>query len=270
MQKRLLINIGVVLLVVALLGVGGYFLLRGPSEPTPVSKPAPATLATAQGYIDAGDYEAAKVALEEIVAVDTQDAEAHFLLGLTYFNLQAYDQATDFFNQAMALDSERAPAVHHNLGVLAYQLGDMETAIAEFESALAIEPDDADTHYQLGAAYLVMAFPIGALEPDTTHLTQSQKEFEQALALTSDKPEALVGLANVYMFQNKLTEAIELLEKAVEKVPDMREALFALGRAYAVSGQMEKASETLHAFLETDPPEVWAQQARELLTQLGE
>lgn len=264
MQKRLLLGVVIVLILGLGLAAGLYFSSRSSESPA-----AGGDLETAQEQLDAGDFQAAKTSLEQIVASDAENAEAHFLLGLAYFNLQDYTKAEEFFNRSLELDPGRAAAVHHNLGVLAYQLGNMDQAMQEFETALEIDPSDPDTHYQLGAAYLVMAFPMGALEPDAEFLAQSEAEFEQALDLSADKPEALVGLANVYMFQNKNSDAIGLLERAVEKNPEMREALFALGRAYAVSGQMDRARETLQDFLETEPPEVWAQQAQELLNQLG-
>ena len=262
MQKRLLWAIVVV--VVLVLGV--VLVINLSSRPPEVAEVV--DLESIQAQIDAGEFQSAKTALEGILSSNPEDAEVHFLLGLTYFNLEDYTQAKEFFNRAMELDPGRAGAVHHNLGVLAYQLGDMETALAEFQSALDIDPTDPDTHYQLGAAYLVMAFPMGALEPEAEYLAKSQTEFEEALELVPDKPEALVGLANVYMFQNQFPDAIALLEKAIEQNPDMREALFALGRAYAVTGQTDLAKQTLEHFLETDPPEVWSQQAQEILDQI--
>ena len=78
----------------------------------------------------------------------------------------------------------------------------------------------------------------------------------------------MVGLANIYMLKNDLSQAINLLEKAVQAHPEMREALFALGRAYAFSGKNVEAKSTLETFLETDPPAQWRQQAEELLGQL--
>lgn len=264
MQKRLLLGVAVVLVLGLGLAAGLYF-----SSPSSEPSSSGGSLETAQAQLDAGDFQAARATLEQIVASDAENAEAHFLLGLAHFNLQEYTKAEELFNRSMELDPDRAAAVHHNLGVLAYQLGNMDQAMQEFQTALEIDPSDPDTHYQLGATYLVMAFPMGAVEPDAEFLAQSEAEFERALDLSADKSEALVGLANVYMFQNKISDAIGLLEKAVEKNPDMREALFALGRAYAVSGQMDRARETLQHFLETKPPEVWAQQAQELLDQLG-
>lgn len=270
MQKRLVVSIVAIVLLVGGLGIGGYYLTRKPAEtPAPTGVVvAGDDIQAAQAQLDAGQFAAAKATLEQVIAKDANDAEAHFLLGLACFNLQEYDQAKEYFNHSLELDPGRGAAVHHNLGVLAYQLGDMTTAVAEFQAALAVDSKDADSHYQLGATYLVMAFPSGALQPDADYLAKSQSEFELALESAPNKPEALVGLANIYIFQNRVDEAITLLENALKQSPDMREALFALGRAYAVAGKNDQAQETLQRFLDTKPPEVWAQEAQQILGQL--
>jgi tetratricopeptide (TPR) repeat protein len=218
-----------------------------------------------------GEYAAAVEALEYIVGEDTSNAEAAFALGLAYFNAGQYEKAREAFENSLELDSGRAAAVHHNLGALAYQVGEMQEAVKEFQAALEADPDDPDTHYQLGATYLTMAQPTAeGQQPDMGLLEQARQELERALELAPNKPEALVGLGNYYMVMNQFPEAIEKLELAVEENPTMREALFALGRAYAVNGQIARAKETLQMFLDTDPPEVWAGQARDILMQLGE
>ncbi|MBN2002325.1 MAG: tetratricopeptide repeat protein [Anaerolineae bacterium] len=260
-------NVLAILAIVILVGVGGGALYLFPK----LSKPTPASttdLTAIQAQIDSGEFATARTNLEQLVASDNTNAEAYFLLGLACFNLQDYQKAREFFARSMELDPGRTAAVHHNLGALAYQTGEMDTAVQEFQAALAIDPNDADSHYQLGATYLLMAFPENAAEPNPENLLMAQTEFEQSLVLVPDKPESLVGLSNVYMFQNKVPDAIELLEKAIEQVPDMSEALFTLGRAYAVVGETEKAKQTLQRFLDTDPPDVWANEAQQLLDQL--
>ncbi|MEJ5309496.1 MAG: tetratricopeptide repeat protein [Anaerolineae bacterium] len=255
-QGRLLI----VGLIVVLVGVGLYFVIQASSK----SKPAPIRIEDIQAQMDAGQYTAARGALEKLVATDPQNAEVHFMLGLTYFNLGEYPKAQASFAQAMALDPQRAAAVHHNLGVLAYQTGEMETAVTEFKAALAADPNDPDSHYQLGATYL----QIAVSQSDPTYLQQAETEFQQVLSLAPGKPEALVGLGTLYLNQNRIAEAIELLEQAVQGNPEMREALFALGQAYFASGDVAAAKTTLQKFLDTQPPEQWANEAREIMKQL--
>lgn len=264
MRGRLVLGIVVVLVLVGGVGAAVYFSSR-PSDAT-VSQ----NLDAVQAKIDAGDFEAAKADLEAILIGDGENAEAYFKLGLACFNLGDYEGARDHFNTSLSLEPDRAAAVHHNLGVLAYQVGDMDTAMAEFQAALAADPDDADTHYQLGATYLILAFPMGAIEPDAGRFQQAEDEFNRALAVESDKPEALVGLANIHMLRNDMEQAISMLERVVDQNPQMREALFALGRAYAAVGETAKAKSILAQFLDMDPPAVWAEQAEEILQSLGQ
>lgn len=261
MHKQRLIIVGVVVFVLAAVVIAALSLAP-PAAPE-------MTLDEIRARMDAGEYAAVREALLAYVAASPNDAEARFRLGLTHFNLNEYDLAREQFTTALALDPERAPAVHHNLGVLNYQVGDFTGAVQEFQAALAQDPDDADTHYQLGATYLVMAIPAIDAPPDFEKLAQAEAEFSQALALAPDKPEALVGLGNIYLLQNDPDAAIEVLGQAVEMAPRLPEALFALGRAYLLNGQLDAARETFQRFLQADPPEMWAQQVEILLSQMG-
>lgn len=265
MRSRL-IMVGVILVV--LVGIVAVVITTSRNTPPlPTATPA-SDLKTIQAQIDAGQYADAAPLLEAFLAQNPENAEAQFLAGLTYFQLGDYGKAEAAFRRTLELDPSRAAAVHHNLGVLAYQMNQLDQAVTEFKAALEADPEDPDTHYQLGAAYLVMALPAESLTPDTALVEQAAAEFQRALELSPDKPEALIGLGNAYLLQNQLPEAVQALEQAVQVAPQMSEALFALGRAYAAAGQYDQARQTLQRFLETNPPEVWAQQANEMLSQL--
>jgi len=251
----------IVAVAVVGLGFGLYLLLRpAPQEVVDLEK--------VRQQMGAGQYVDARVALERAVSENPDDAEAYFLLALVQFNLQEYDDAKAHFEHVLELDPERGSAVHHNLGVLAYQQGDLDEAVGQFQRALATDPKDPDSHYQLGATYLVMALPMGALEPDAALLGLAGTEFDLALEYSPGKPEALVGIANIYLLRNDVSQAIVVLEQVVDENPDMSEALFALGRSYAAVGDTEQALAILKRFLETSPPEMWANQAQELIQQL--
>ncbi len=231
----------------------------------------PVDLEAIKSQMDAGKVNEALTALETAVKQEPQNAEAHFLLGVAYFKTGAYEKAREAFNRTMKLDPERAAAVHHNLGALAIQMEDLDTAVAEFQAALGIEPDDPDTHYQLGAAYLLQSLPSDENTPPSQEkLDAARAEFERAWELAPGKAEVLVGLGNVYLLESNLPQATSYLEQAVETAPEMPEALFALGRIYALTGNFERAREMLERCLAANPPEVWAQQAQELLDMLQE
>lgn len=233
---------------------------------------APAVdLAAIQLQLDAGQVEVALKALEGLVKQEPENAEAQFLLGIAYFKTGAYEKARQAFNRTLQLDPERGAAVHHNLGALAIQMEDLDTAVAEFETALTIEPDDPDTHYQLGAAYLLQSLPPNEnVAPVQSKLDAARAEFERSWELAPGKAEVLVGLGNVYLMQGDFARATTYLEQAVDTAPQMPEALFALGRTYALTGNFEGAREMLERCLATNPPAVWAQQAQQMLGLLPE
>ena len=247
----------------------GMLLSACGASPTAPAIGALPSLDSVQAALDAGNYTQAATLAGQLVAADEDNAAAHFLLGLAHFNLGNFPQAQTAFETALALDPTRAAAVHHNLGALAYQQGDLDTAVSEFQQALAADPNDPDTHYQLGAAYLVMAIPQDPFAPpDDTLLAQAAAEFEAALALAPDSVAPRIGLGNLYLIQNDFAQAIAVLESVIADNPNQLEALFALGQAYAARGDFAAAQETLEHFLSLNPPAVWAEQAHLLLAEL--
>ena len=194
--------------------------------------------------------------------------EAHFQKGQEYNRAGQLLEAASEFRTVIALDPENA-AAHHNLGVTHIQLQDLSSAISEFEIAVELEPKDPDTRYQLGASYLYLAL-AGAESGDSEQfLEQAQNEFETALELEEDMPQALIGLGNIYNQQGDYAAAIQMLKRAIEKAPDLPEAYYALGEAYARSNDVANACETYSQFAKMNSPSVWQDQARQVMTALG-
>jgi len=220
--------------------------------------------------LEAGNYDEAVSTLEEAVEQAPNNRDAHFLLGQAYNQNGELSKAVDAYRKVLEIEPESA-AAHHNLGVTYYQLQDLRAAMDQFEKALEIDPDDADTHYQLGAAYLTLA--LSGSEPgspgDPELLEQATAEFETALELRENMPEALIGLGNVQLQQGNYSAAIDALQQALESVPNSREAHYALAGAFAQSGNIEKACETYDQFLSLDPPAAWKAQAEQTMASLG-
>ncbi len=106
------------------------------------------------------------------------------------------------------------------------------------------------------------------VSPDPQLLEQAIAEFEAALELEEDMPEALVGMGNVYIQQADYAAAIKALQRAVEQAPDLPEAYYALGGAYAQSGDAAGACEAYSRFIDLDPPLTWQAQAEQAMAAL--
>ncbi len=227
-------------------------------------------LAAGRAHLEKGEYAEAIADLEAVVAADPANNEARFVLGQAYFRAGDFEKAATEFRTVLVTDPENA-AAHHNLGVTYFQMRDPHAALAEFQAAKQLDSDDPDTHYQLGATYLVLAFS-GAdptAPPDPQLLEQASVEFQAALDLREDMPEALIGMGNVHIAQGDYTAAVQVLQRAVRQAPNSSEAYYALAEAYAQSGDVSQACEAYSRFKELNPPPEWLEQAIQVMATLG-
>jgi len=112
-------------------------------------------------------YQAAlEVAVPEIIKLGAYNNFASLLQGEGL-----PEMAAALYEQAIAIDPNFATA-HYNLGKLKREQGDLAGAIAAYEAALAITPEAPEIHQNLGVALL----KAGAI-------ARSQAAFEQAIAL---------------------------------------------------------------------------------------
>jgi len=70
-------------------------------------------------------------------------------LGNLYYDSQAYPQAVDYYEKALAVQPNNAD-VRTDLGTAYWYTGDADKAIASFQKALAIRPNHPGTLFNLG------------------------------------------------------------------------------------------------------------------------
>jgi superkiller protein 3 len=214
-----------------------------------------------------GRWEAAIPPLQAALVLDPDLVEAHFALGNAHFNLgnaaaarsddnsalQSYSLAQTDYQAVLDIDPQYAPALT-NLGVVAYQTGDLDQAISLFQQALAIEPEDTETIYLLGAAYL-----------NQDRRDEARAQFERAIELDPELAPAHIGLGNIHLLDKDYERAVAALQRALELAPDSPEALFALGKTYAAMGRCDDAVPAFQQFLQLNPIQTFADEAQRLL-----
>lgn len=90
------------------------------------------------------------------------NAEVNFALGNLHYARGDREQAKSYYGRTLGLDPCHEGALN-NLGVLALEEQQWEAAIKFFETALALAPQDAKTHYLLARALLGSGDKIKAL-----------------------------------------------------------------------------------------------------------
>ncbi len=151
----------------------------------------------------------------------------NFSLGSVLYTRPATNrnEAVGFLRAALAVRPDSA-AVHSQLGVVLESLGRREEAIAHFEHALRLHALSVRTHYHLARALLAL-----------DRLDEAAKHFENALALNPSLAPAHHDLGTVRVRQGRPTEAIEHFGKVVALRPREVRARAYLAVALVLAGR---------------------------------
>jgi tetratricopeptide (TPR) repeat protein len=119
-----------------------------------------------------------------------------------------------------------------------------DEAIADYGKAAALQPKDPEPH-----------LAAGLLLEKQGKFADAESEYKQALAL-GPSPDALTGLANIYMRGHRLPEAEVELKKLVAAHPDQADVRIQLGRVLAADSKYDDAIAELQAGEKLAPGDV--------------
>jgi len=192
--------------------------------------------------------------------------------------------ATAFWREREAINeytevvklSPRFPAAQTELANLYLSAGRVDDASREAQSALAIEPANAEAMLVQVRALLAKGNPtaakpvltsLAAKYPQSTAVqaqlgilhalendrTGARKSFEQALALDPTNPEALTGIVTLDLTGNDTKAARARIESALAKQKDNVALLLIAARTYATVGDKALAEKSLKRVIEVSP-----------------
>jgi tetratricopeptide (TPR) repeat protein len=178
-----------------------------------------------------------------IAKIDPQATEFYRLFDVaTELGKKAqYQQAVATWNQALELSPDDAKA-HNSLGVAMAATGRTAEAAAHYRKAMELEPDYADSYSNLGILY--------AQAGDLDHAIPL---LQKALELSPWDAKAYSNLGNALASAGKIEESISYSRKAVQISPDDPEANANLGVGLARSGKLDEAIERFQKALAGAP-----------------
>jgi tetratricopeptide (TPR) repeat protein len=142
-------------------------------------------------YYDQGNYRLAEFISANARKLDNKDPGVYNNLGMIYLKLNQRGEALAQFQKAVALNDRFAPG-HLNIGAMALTYRDYDLAEKEFAKAVSLDPNSPDAH-------LDYAFALdGQRGRDPKKGMAAGGEFERALALRPDLPEAVCGAGWAY------------------------------------------------------------------------
>ncbi len=168
-------------------------------------------------------------------------ADEHIKRGIEYVEQGRLDEAIAEFEEAIKINPDDAKA-HYNLGLTYDNQGRLDEAIAEYKEAIRLNPDDANAHLNLGVAYA-----------DQGQLEEAIAEYQEAIRIHPDYANAHFNLGLAYDEQGRTEEAIAEYQEAIRINPDDADAHLNLGVAYKKQGRFDEAIAEYQEALRINP-----------------
>lgn len=185
--------------------------------------------ALAGAHIRLGDETRGRELMEQLHGLNLPPAPVHLLRGMLLYRAEQYDDAEKELEEALRLEP-RSSAALAALGRLRLRVNDDSAAIDYFQKALAIQPQDWESNYQLG----VLLGRRGQEE-------RARKYLLSSLEQRANYPDPMYFLGKLELSQNHPLLAVKWLEKAATLAPKQESIRFLLARAYKQAGQDGRA-----------------------------
>jgi predicted TPR repeat methyltransferase len=180
--------------------------------------------------------------------------DALHLLGMAAHESGDEEAAYDLISKAIALAPDHAE-MHNNLGLVLLALGRLDEASASCQQAIALNPDFASAHNNLGAVY-----------QNQGRLDEAVASYFLAIAKAPEYALAFNNLGGALQRQGKLDEAIPYYEQAIALQPNYTDAIYGVGRVYNAQGRQDEALACFRRVAEIDPEHGTAQHMIAALT----
>jgi tetratricopeptide (TPR) repeat protein len=232
-------------------------------------------LSASERALRTGKLDEARTLIDQVLEAQHDCAEAHLLLGDVYHSQGLKEDARDSYILA-ACFKPAWPLPLARQGLLAFNQGELVTAIALLNNALTLEPGSALVHNILGAAYLrAHQFDSAlhhlreaiALQPDLAEahsnigllLFRELERFEEgadhlqtALSLKPTDPDVLCNWAMVLQHRGLQDDALKLCNELLMRHPSLYEAALIRGLILLTRGEYLKGWEDYEYRKRTD------------------
>lgn len=194
--------------------------------------------ATAKRALRLGKHADALAALAPALRAQPDNAALWCTRGIAHRLAMSYDDALADYQHAHALDPNDARTLG-NLGEWHLARGSFEEALTWLDSALSRDPD----YYEVRVNHVAALIELRQLE-------QAHTEAEKLVQDYPARPEPYGNLGNVLFAKGKLKDSIAQYQKAVDIRPDYAEAHFSLVALLGFSGHQEVVAEYLERCIE--------------------
>ncbi|MBI5031002.1 MAG: tetratricopeptide repeat protein [Chloroflexi bacterium] len=202
----------------------------------PQTYQALATAQQARGQTDAAKKsQATAVSLWQkmLTTLPTDSVDARLARGDALMNTSDYTGALAEYQAAQKIAPDD-PRVHRGLGNSYYHSSNLALAVSEYEQWVKLSPKDASARILLGLAYVEVQRTPSAIE-----------QLQKATALATCSADAYVTLGSIYYQQNNYAQAIDAYTAATVVDPKNANAFYMAGILHYLQDQFDPATKAL-------------------------
>lgn len=168
-------------------------------------------LSQAIGYCYKKDFDRGLGILKKVYSEFSKNAGYFNMLGTCYYLKIDYIKASTYYNKAIDLDKNYAPA-WNNLGVIFLKEKEDHKAKENFVKAMTLAPFSKTPRFNLAQVHLQYGYVEDAFDI-----------FNGLYSSNSNDPDIIIGLANTHLFKGEVGKAVNLfktLDSTYLKRPD--------------------------------------------------
>lgn len=175
-----------------------------------------------------------------------QQAMSLFNKATVLRNQGKFDEAIDFYQQAIAADPAFIPA-YNDLGILFVMTERLKEALINFQNVVSLDPDSFIGYTQVGNTLKQL-----------NRLDDAVINFRHAIAIDPGRAKLYVLLSQVLREQGQLSAAAATIEQALRLQPHDADTIFTLARLKIEQGQVDSAMDLYRQTLQIKPNHIGA------------
>jgi tetratricopeptide (TPR) repeat protein len=132
------------------------------------------------------------------------------------------------------------------LGMIFYEKGLYQEALAEYEKVIAQDATNAGAYFELGRCRIALG-----------EMATAEQALAKALELRPEYPEARVALGELYIKEKEYAGAAAAFSLAAKQRENYLAAYVGLGRVFTATGEFKQAEEAFDKALLVAPNDPW-------------
>lgn len=204
-------------------------------------------------YYNLEDYGKAEIFLQNAIKKNNKDAEAAYMLGRTFIELENEKAAIAQYQAAITLEPARNMWMYE-LGLIYYNQEDYKNALKYFNMAGDAGYNKANDYYE----------NVGFAQLYTGDTETGVKTLNGVLDKKPNNKELINNIANAMYATKKYDDALAYYQKLLELNPKDASSLFMAGMVFQKKGEKEKGQKICDKAIEMDPSLARNRQKKEM------